>query len=458
MQLSKSTWDYEPFWNEMLNHISGTLSKQEYETWFGRMEYLRSSKTELHIGVPSTFFQNEVKSRYHKMLVETLYDLSGAKLTISFVVAKPKPTKQSPPREPVQSPQPQPRRRIINSLLQQKYTFENFVISENNKFAANAALAIALNPGKSYNPCLIYGGVGLGKTHLIQSIGNRIIETMDSLKVIYATTENFTNDFIQSVRENKTRQFKNKYRRVDVLLLDDIHFIQKKPETQEELFHTFNALFDANKQMIFTCDRPASELRNITDRLQNRFERGLSVDLQPPPYETRYAILKHKINQGSIHIPDEVTDLISQNVTTNIRDLEAALTKLWAYADLVHKEITLETAQKLLADMFNSPAKHTITISDIQRVVADHARLSVQDLKSKKRTKQIAFSRHIAMYITRTITELSTTEIGLEFGGRDHTTVMHSCQRIDTRLSIDKQLGNTIQLLINQIKQQSTHG
>ena len=339
--------------------------------------------------------------------------------------------------------------------MQKRYTFENFVISENNKFAANAALAIALNPGKSYNPCLIYGGVGLGKTHLIQSIGNRIIETLDSLKVLYTTTENFTNDFIQSVRENRTRQFKTKYRRVDVLLLDDIHFIQKKPETQEELFHTFNTLFDANKQMIFTCDRPASELGNITDRLQNRFERGLSVDLQPPPYETRYAILKHKVNQGNVHIPEEVIDIIAQNVTTNIRDLEAALTKLTAYSLLVHTEITLEVAQKLLNDMFISPSKHSITIANIQRVIADYSRLSVQDLKSKKRTKQIAFSRHIAMYITRKLTELSTTEIGLEFGGRDHTTVMHSYQRIDILLATDKQLNNTIQQLINQIKQQS---
>jgi len=336
------------------------------------------------------------------------------------------------------------------------YSFENFIVGDNNSFAANACIAISKNPGTAYNPCLIYGGVGLGKTHLIQSIGNYVHNNYDKTRVVYVTAETFTNEFIQAIRDGKNHQFKNRYRNVDVLLIDDIHFLQSKDQTQEELFHTFNALYDSNKQMVFTCDRPVSELKNLTDRLRSRFERGLNVDLQPPDFETRYAILKRKVDEKKAAIDEKVIELISKNITTNVRDLEAALTKLMAYSDILNKKITVDIAQEQLKDVFSSPKQSNITIEIIQRAVGDYFNLSPYDLRGKKRTKAIAFPRQIAMYITREITEYSTTEVGLEFGGRDHTTVMHACQRIESRMQADPYLEPTIQRLIRQIKEYGT--
>jgi len=296
----------------------------------------------------------------------------------------------------------------------------------------------------------------LGKTHLMQSIGNRVWVERPKAKVICITAEEFTNEFIQSIHDKTTQNFKNKYRFVDVLLIDDIHFLQNKLGSQEELFHTFNALYDANKQMIFTCDRPVSELKNLSDRLRSRFERGLNVDLQPPNFETRCAILKKKIEAGRVAVPDAVIEIIAKNISTNVRDLEAALTKLVAYAELVHKEITLEIAQNQLKDVFSQSKHGNVTIDNILRVVADYYKLSYSDLKGKKRTKNIAFPRQVAMFIARDITEYSTTELGFEFGGRDHTTVMHACQKIEERLKLDPNLESTIQALVRTIKEYSS--
>jgi chromosomal replication initiator protein len=344
----------------------------------------------------------------------------------------------------------------IHPDLKPDYNFDNFVVGDNNVLAANACIAIAKNPGTAFNPCLIYGGVGLGKTHLIQSIGNYIYSEFDNARIVYVTAETFTNEFIDAIRNGKNHQFKNRYRKVDVLLIDDIHFLQNKDQTQEELFHTFNALYDSNKQMVFTCDRPVSELKNLTDRLRSRFERGLNVDLQPPNYETRYAILKSKIEQQDIPIDEEVIELISRNITSHVRDLEAALTKLIAYSNLLGKRITLSIAKEQLRDVFTSPKQNNINSEIIQRVVADYFGLSPNDLRGKKRTKAIALPRQIAMYITREITELSTTEVGYEFGGRDHTTVMHAYQRVESRKQMDPTLENTISKLIRDIKEQGT--
>ncbi|MGL4983054.1 MAG: chromosomal replication initiator protein DnaA, partial [Treponemataceae bacterium] len=313
------------------------------------------------------------------------------------------------------------------------------------------SIAVSKNPGKAYNPLLIYGGVGLGKTHLMQSIGN-LAYNEDKKKIIYVTAETFTNEFIESVRTQTTTKFKNKYRNADFLLIDDIHFLQKKPETQEELFHTFNALYDSYKQLVFTCDRPVSELKDMSDRLRSRFERGLNVDLQPPNFETRKAILKSKTKLHNIAIPDEVIDLIAQKIETNVRDLEACLTKLVAYADLIHKDITLEIAQHQLRDAFGSPKQGNITIEDIQKVVSNHYNISYNDLKGKGRKKNIVFPRQLAMYITREITEYSTTEIGSDFGGRDHTTVIHSCSKIEDASKLDSSLYSLIQNLIKKVK------
>ena len=466
------SWDYGIFWKEAMDQIRAELEEQEFAMWFN-LEYVSSTDTQILIAVPSSFYRDQVKQRYQSYIENKLHDLSGKELSIVMEIRSKKTdndssSQKADTREPLTSGSRKERsasssaqetpyvqkEKTPHSQLRKDYTFDNYVIGDNNSFASNAAIAISKNPGTAYNPFLIYGGVGLGKTHLMQSIGNYIYNNTD-MKVIYITAENFTNEFIQSIREQKTPAFKSKYRFVDVLLIDDIHFLQKKQETQEELFHTFNALHDANKQMVFTCDRPASELKNLSDRLRSRFERGLNVDLQPPSYETRFAILKKKADARGTHIPDQVIELVSKNVTTNVRDLEAALTKLIAYAELVGKNITIEIAQQQLKDVFASPKQSNMSIEVIQRVSAEYFSLSFNDLKGKKRTKNIAFPRQLAMYIAREITEYSTTEVGQEFGGRDHTTVMHACQKIEERIRSDPTLDSTIKTLIRSIKEYS---
>ena len=504
-------WDYSIFWQEALNHLRTQISEQEYVMWFRNIHYYNSQENELILGVPSSFYRDQVKQRYLKLIHDTLFDLSGMSLKIEFEIVKidpPKSSKQDTHSEMESFSDQQTKiaaenteknpyiltkdtsNKIINTSeasgfedviinnshlsptiekpisaihtiqkhrdLNIYYTFNHFIVGENNSFAANASIAIAKNPGTAYNPCLIYGGVGLGKTHLIQSIGNYVFNENEKSRVVYVTSETFINEFIQSIQQGKNHQFKNRYRNVDVLLIDDIHFLQGKNQTQEELFHTFNALYESNKQMVFTCDRPVSELKHLTDRLRSRFERGLNVDLQPPNYETRFAILKKKVEDKRAPVDDQVIELISKNITTNVRDLESALTKLIAYSDILNKKITVDIAQEQLKDVFSNPKQSNITIEIIQRAVAEYFNLSPFDLRGKKRTKAIAFPRQVAMYITRNITEYSTTEVGLEFGGRDHTTVMHACQRIESKIKMDPYLEPTIQRLIRRIKEYGT--
>jgi chromosomal replication initiator protein len=460
-------WNYSVFWDEAINQAKNELGEHEFAMWFN-IQYVSSTENAIAASVPSSFYKDQLVRQYQKYLEDKLFDLMGRRISIDFLVVKPTKTEATAPESPAREGEAKgsehkakereapPRDRGKHPQLRTDYTFENFVIGDNNGFASNAALAIAKNPGTAYNPFLIYGGVGLGKTHLMQSIGNRVWTESPKIKVICITAEEFTNEFIQSIHDKTTQNFKNKYRYVDVLLIDDIHFLQNKLGSQEELFHTFNALYDANKQMVFTCDRPVSELKNLSDRLRSRFERGLNVDLQPPNFETRSAILKKKIEAGRVSVPDEVVEIIAKNISTNVRDLEAALTKLVAYAELVHREITLEIAQNQLKDVFSQSKHGNVTIDNILRVVADYYKLSYNDLKGKKRTKNIAFPRQVAMYIARDITEYSTTELGFEFGGRDHTTVMHACQKIEERLKLDPNLESTIQSLVRTIKEYSS--
>ncbi|POR05368.1 chromosomal replication initiation protein DnaA [Alkalispirochaeta sphaeroplastigenens] len=456
------------FWDEALKIIQQQISEQEYVMWFQQIEYTESDEDSITVTVPSSFYRDQVKQRYLDLIMKTLRELSGRSFQIHFSITKTELVQEKSRQDssedlPEKPGGPSPREREKkpgNTLpapgLNEEYTFTNFVVGDNNRFAANAAIAIAKNPGTTYNPCLIYGGVGLGKTHLLQSIGNAVWQEKDEAKIVYVTAEDFTNEFIRSIQENKTHLFKNKYRKADVLLIDDIHFLQKKHETQEELFHTFNALFDAKKQMIFTSDRPVSEIKDITERLQNRFTRGLTVDLQPPQMETAVAILKKKAEKQGVYVANDVINLICQKITTNVRDLEAALTRIIAYAELVNKEVSLEVAQRQLKDFFSSPTQNNITVDIIQRVVADYFNLSSNELKGKKRTRQVAFPRQMAMYITREITEASMTDVGLEFGGRDHTTVMHACQRISSRMRTDPTIEDIIQTLIRKIKEEGS--
>jgi chromosomal replication initiator protein len=453
--MAVETWDYSVFWKEALNHIRQEVTDQEWIMWFNNIEYDSSDSSKIRLRVPSSFYKDQVKQRYLPIMEEHLFVLAGNRISVDFVVKPVEKPKSNAKKAKPAANKVQEKKNSPHGQLRADYIFESFVVGVNNSFAANAAYAIAKNPGTAYNPCLVYGGVGLGKTHLIQSIGNTVYQESDK-KVSYVTAETFTNEFIQSIRNKTTHRFKSKYRSFDLLLIDDIHFLQNKIETQEELFHTFNALYDSNKQMVFTCDRPVSELKHLSDRLRSRFERGLNVDLQPPDFETRFAILKQKVEEKNVPIPDEVIDLVCRNITTNVRDLEASLTKLIAYSDLVNKNITLEVATAQLKDVFSNPRQSNITIEMIQRVVAEYFALSVGELKGKKRTKAIAFPRQVAMFITREMTEYSTTEVGLEFGGRDHTTVMHACQRVESRMKTDPTLEPTVNHLVRATKEYST--
>jgi len=456
-------------WDETLNKIRSEIDEQEYQTWFN-LAFLGATEKEFTIEVPSLFYLDQVKRRYQVYIEGKIEELIGKRVDLKLVT-KPKNEVSHADKGPETansyfSPEGKPapasgqikteQKKEKHSQLREDYSFDTYVVGENNSFAANAAQAIAHNPGTAYNPFLIYGGVGLGKTHLMQAIGNYIHKTTD-YKVIYISAETFTNEFIASIQDTERAKasFKNKYRFADILLIDDIHFLQKKDGTQEELFYTFNALYDANKQMVFTCDRPVSDLKDFNERLRSRVGRGLNVDLQPPNYETRCAILRKKTEISGITISDDVINLVSKNISTNVRDLESALNTLTAYAKLVGKPVTLEIAQQRLKDVFASPRQSNISIEIIQRVTANKFHLSPNDLKGKKRTQSIVYPRQMAMYICREITEYTTTEIGQEFGGRDHTTVMHSCQKIEDLIRSDPSVDSTIQSLIRDIKDYS---
>jgi chromosomal replication initiator protein len=445
---------YEAFWKQAAKEVAQNISEQEFATWFRGIEYAGSGDSQITLSVPSSFVKDQFSQRYLTQVEEKLAELAGHELTVKFSIQKKTAGRAGHEEIPKgQKAEDAGTRKRQHPQLNKEYTFERFIIGESNSFAANAALAISRNPGTGYNPCLIYGGVGLGKTHLVQAIGNSVYREFPDLKVAYVTVETFANEFILSIQKKTGHQFKNKYRLVDVLLIDDIQFLEGKEGTQEELFHTFNALYDANKQMVFTSDRPVSAIRSLSDRLRSRFERGLNVDLQPPNYETRIAILNRKVEEKKVKILDEVVELICRNINTNVRDLEKALTKLIAYAELVNKHITLDIARQQLKDFFAQPSQKNITIELIQKIVSDYFGLSYKDLRGKRRTKAVAFPRQVAMYLSRELTEYSTTEVGAEFGGRDHTTVMHARQKIEDRMKLDPNLEPTLQGLVKRIKE-----
>jgi chromosomal replication initiator protein len=463
-------WDYKLFWDESINQLREELGEGEYTIWLSNLGYISAGETEITISTPSAFFQEKFRAKYHKKLEEKLHELTGKAISLVLEVAARRPDDENAadaPEKPIQDKKPKETGRQEKAAVQVKgkhpqlreeFTFEKYIIGENNAFAANAALAIARNPGTAYNPFLIYGGVGMGKTHLMQAIGNFIHANSDS-KIIFITAEDFLNEFISSMPvtggPNKMATFKNKYRNsCDVLLIDDIHFFQgDKPGVQEEMFYTFNALMDQKKQLAFTCDRPASELKSMNERLKNRFESCLNVDLQPPKYEIRCAIIRSTIKNRGISVPDEVVDIIAKNISSNVRDLISALNKLFAYTELVNEPITPENTQKALIEFF-SPVRRQLNMSieQVQRVVAEFFQLYHIDLKGKKRTKKITSPRHIAMYLTKELTEYSLTEIGEAFG-KDHSTVISAINKIEGQLMIDPELEPTLQKLRRLIRE-----
>lgn len=342
---------------------------------------------------------------------------------------------------------------VKHPLLQENFTFDTFIPGENSNFAYNASLAVAKDPGKKYNPILLYGGSGLGKTHLMQAIGNYINnQNPGKLKICYVPAESFTNEFIRSTREKNTESFKNKYRKLDVLLLDDIHFLEGKEATQEELFYTFNALHEKQAQMVFTCDLPIKDVKNLKPRLVSRLSNGLCIDIKTPNYETRCAILQKKCEQKGQDIDPEVISYIAKNVETNVRELEAALTNIIAYAEIVDQKPNLEMAKNLLKDVFSANPNDNISLDTIQKVIADNYGITVAELKNKKRDKKYSLPRQISFYIAREITESSYTELAQEFG-KDHTTIMHGYNAIAEKIKMDPTLDSRIKSFIREIKE-----
>ncbi len=465
-----SEQNYREIFDEAMNQLQEEYKNSgreaEFKLWFN-LDYVEDTISTITVSAPSAFMQKQMQSKGNINIVrQKICELSGQNIEIDCIVINKTIASSSPADDfEVKSvsletksaptlPTVEEEKKDIKKhpQLRDDYTFENFVPGENSEYAYNASLAAAKNPGKAYNPILIYGGVGLGKTHLMQSIGNYIYNENPKLKICYIAAESMMNEFYNSISKKTTEEFKKKYRTLDVLLLDDIHFLQDKKGLQEEMFYTFNALYDRNCQMVFTCDRPINELKSIEERLRTRFSRGLNIDLQPPNYETRRAILQNKLSLKGKFIPDDVIDYIAKNVQTNVRDLESCLTKMLAYSELVGKQLTVQIAQEQLRDTFSSPLSGTITVDTIQKVVADHYSISISDIKGKKKDKKTVLPRQIALYIARQLTEYSTTDLGNEFGGRDHTTVMHSVEKIEEQMKINSSLDSTIQLLIREIK------
>ena len=341
----------------------------------------------------------------------------------------------------------------MTTTLNPKYTFDSFVIGNSNRFAHAASLAVAESPAKAYNPLFIYGGVGLGKTHLMHAIGHYILQNNPNSKVVYVSSEKFTNELINSIKDDKNEEFRQKYRNVDILLIDDIQFIGGKERTQEEFFHTFNALHDANKQIILSSDRPPKEIPTLEDRLRSRFEWGLIADIQIPDFETRMAILKKKAEVENLNVPNEVMVYIATKIKSNIRELEGALIRIVAYSSLTNRQITVELATEALKDIISKKQGKNITISIIQDIVSSYFDLRVEELKSQRRTRNVSNPRQIAMYLSRKLTDMSLPKIGEEFGGRDHSTVIHAYEKISDNLKTDESLQHTVADIIKKLTQ-----
>jgi chromosomal replication initiator protein len=447
-------WDLGRVWADALDVISTLVGLQAYETWFMPMQPETLDSDKVTIECPSRFFADFVSEHHREKVAYAFKKVLGTEPAVEFVSTTESHEalinrKQAMPAVRPERP-PRPQRRssyAFGGKLIPKYRFEEFVVGSNSRMTFAACQAVAEKPGKVYNPLFIYGGVGLGKTHLMQAIGHYVRDLDTGERVHYSSAEEFMNEMITAIREGKSHEFRAKYRTVDLLLIDDIQFLAGKESTQEEFFHTFNALYGANKQIVISSDCPPKEIPTIEDRLRSRFEWGLITDIQPPDYETRLAILRKKVESESVSISNDVLAFIAQSVKSNIRELEGSLIKLIVHAGVHSTEITLEMANEVLKDFVKS-APRKIKISTIQKVVAQHYGVPVDSMRSKVRTARLAFPRQVAIYLARELTRCSLTQIGHQFGGRDHTTVIYACDKIAQMLERDVSLKATI----NQLK------
>lgn len=443
-------------WNHTLLLIKEKMSDKTFDAMFTNTHIAGydSDSQQLSIRVPTKFTESYLREHYTGVVESAFTSLTDRTFAVLFVSDIPAPSAQ---RAPTQRFSDESFVRPVLSDNQQeplinRYTFDTFVIGASNRFAHAACLAVAEKPGRSYNPLFIYGGVGLGKTHLMHAIGHSVRQRHPHLRVAYLSTERFINDFIMSIRDNSAEEFRNRYRSIDVLLIDDIQFIARKEQTQEEFFHTFNALHQSAKQIVISSDRPPREIPTLEDRLRSRFEWGLLTDIQPPDLETRIAILQRKAKSDGIVLPESVYYYIANQIDSNIRELEGALIRVVAYSSLVNEEISATLAENALKDIMLPNHHKSVTISHIQKVIGDHFGVKLDQLKAKNRTRPVSFARQIAMYLSRELTPLSLPKIGEAFGGRDHTTVMHACDKISSELAQDQNLKLTIQRLTEAIR------
>ena len=445
--------DMSDVWDRILKDLEKSLSKPIYETILSSTMPLAIEDGVLVLAVPSPFSHDWLcEKKCDESILGAIRSIGEFELkNIKFLVVpkgdgstEEKKEKRVLPSAPTYLSIP---------FLNPRYTFENFVVGHSNRFAHAAALAVSESPGKAYNPLFLYGGVGLGKTHLMQAIGYEVLKRSPKAKVVYMSSEKFTNEVIDSIQHNTMTQFRNKYRNVDVLMIDDIQFIAGKERTMEEFFHTFNTLYETSKQIIISNDRPPKEISDIEDRLRSRFEWGLIADIQPPDFETRIAILKKRAELENIKMPDEVFNIIAAKITSNIRELEGALTRLIAHVSIEKTELTVSSVEKILKDII-TPAKSRspITIEAIKKAVGEYFGIKIEELNSKTRTKEIVAARQMAMYLSRELTSASLPKIGDAFGGRDHTTVMHACDKIKTAIREDKEASEAATTISDSIK------
>ena len=447
-------------WEQALNIIKGEISEISFNTWIKSCTPISISDNILKLSVPNEFTKGILDTRYKDLLIQALKIVTSRKFKIEFYLEsdleEEKENEEKQKEEKKENTNDVDGSIVVSdemsATLNPKYTFQSFVIGNSNRFAHAASLAVAESPAKAYNPLFIYGGVGLGKTHLMHAIGHYILQENPKAKVVYVSSEKFTNELINAIKDDKNEEFRNKYRKVDVLLIDDIQIIAGKERTQEEFFHTFNALHEENKQIILSSDRPPKEIPTLEDRLRSRFEWGLIADIQPPDFETRMAILKKKADVEGLNVPNEVMVYIATKIKSNIRELEGALIRIIAYSSLTNRDVSVDLASEALKDIISNKESAPVTVKTIQESVANYYNLRIEDLKSQRRTRNIAYPRQIAMYLSRKLTDMSLPKIGEEFGGRDHTTVIHAYEKISENLKTDEGL----QSMINDITKKLT--
>ncbi|KAF0145368.1 MAG: chromosomal replication initiator protein DnaA [Nitrospirae bacterium] len=439
----------EEIWDKSLSIIEEKVGSNLFELWFRPIKPLQIKEQQVTLEVPNRFFKEWIEDYYPILVNEVLEKLLGHPVTLKYKISE----KEAPDIKRMEAKLENRKTRLASRgiYLNPKYTFENFVSGPSNQFAQAAAKAVSDSPGKVYNPLFVYGGVGLGKTHLISAIGNNVIDSKHDYNVLYVSSEQFTNEVVSAIRHGKTEELKKRYRNVDLLLIDDIQFVENKVQTQEELFYTINTLYEKQRQIVISSDRPPKEIKSVTDRLRSRFSMGLIADIQAPEFETRVAIIHKKAAMERISLKEEVVNFIASKIKTNIRELEGGLIRLGAQAALTGSPIDVSMAKNVLKDFIQDDEK-PITVEHILKTVCEYFGLKMQDIKARKRTKEVALPRQIAMYLSKQLTGGSLSDIGKNMGGKDHATVIYACKQVEDKKSKDENFNRMIETLLHKIK------